>query len=118
MVLGQPTEVLERTGRQKKVKVCLNVTCMNTIASLEMGGDAIREAQRSQRGGAYAQCSLHTTRNLLRDASITAAELALNSEGGDIRFPFWEAVLSPLLREDEEFVIFNPTRVSSRRPRF
>ena len=85
-----------------------------------MGGDAVREAERAQLGGVPAQCSLHTIRNLARDASLTPADMLANGNcmDDDIRFPHWAGLLEPLMHDNEEFVAFNPTRVPSKLLRY
>jgi hypothetical protein len=80
----------------------------------DMGGDArtTRMHLMNPRAG-YAQCSLHTTRNLFREQGFTSEMLAVHCADGDIRFPRWREVLAPLASADETVIVFNPNRVKS-----
>jgi hypothetical protein len=82
----------------------------------DMGGDArtTRMHLMNPRAG-YAQCSLHTTRNLFREQGFTSEMLAVYCADGDIRFLRWCEVLAPLhiASADETVIVFNPNRVRS-----
>ena len=77
-----------------------------------MSGDA-RTTRQMMTSRGYAQCSLATARNLFRDQSYSAEELAASCLDGEIRFPKWQDVLEPLRSEQEVFRSFNAERVPS-----
>ena len=79
----------------------------------DMSGDARTTRQQMVSGVGYAECSLATARNIFRDQSYTAEELAASCVGGEIRFPKWKDVLEPLRSEQEVFRRFNAERVPS-----
>ena len=78
----------------------------------DMSGDA-RTTRQMMTAGGYAQCSLATARNLFRDQSYSAEELAASCVEGEIRFPKWKDVLEPLRSEQEVFRRFNAECVPS-----
>lgn len=80
----------------------------------DMGGDVRKTRMHlmNPRAG-YAQCSLHTTRNLFREQGFSSEMLAAHCADRDIRFPRWREVLAPLAATDEAVIVFNPSRVRS-----
>lgn len=82
----------------------------------DLSGDA-RTTRQAVELGEHAQCSLATIRNLFRDQSFSAEELAASCVGqeydGDIRFPDWPKVMQPLLREGEVVKSFNAALVDT-----
>jgi hypothetical protein len=80
----------------------------------DVGGDARTYQMHSanpSRG--YAQCSLHTTRNLFREQGFSVEMLAVHCVDGDIRFPRWHEVPAPLASSNEAVVSFNAQAVNS-----
>lgn len=105
----------------------------------DLSGDAMTTSQaisaerkRRAAGGSgpqvhFPQCSLSAVRNLLRNERLPRSFLATRQIGlgvgaidaadqgdaGDIRYPDWPAILTPLAREGEVVVRFDPTRFGS-----
>ena len=76
----------------------------NTDPLRDMSGDAIT-FQQAQRMGCHAQCALATVRNVRRYPDYTKdrlAERCLTADyPGDIRYPDWPILLSPLVNQGE-----------------
>ena len=96
------------------------------VTDRDLSGDAITTRQTIQNANnpayAFAQCSLATARNLLRNESLPRSFLVqhqargIDIQGqpeGEIRFPDWRAILTPLLHDSEVVVAFDPTTIGA-----
>ena len=97
------------------------------VTDRDLSGDAITTRQTIQHANdpayTFAQCSLATARNLLRNESLPRSFLVQHQARGvdihgqtegEIRFPDWRTILTPLLRDDSEVVVsFDPTAIGT-----